>query len=179
MLALAVLAIAFWPGNRKLRSYRVRAAMSSVLLMAIGCGGGGSSPSGSGGSTGGGTSGPAVNSTVTISLASSETSLNARVNATATVTASKTPTGSVDFRAENYMPSLTIATPVTNGSLTALLQNPGIGIFQVYAYYYGDSNTNAAQSAAVPFTVTGDGNIYLTTTNGPVTHLLALDAQVQ
>jgi hypothetical protein len=114
-----------------------------------------------------------------MSLASSKTDLNTRVNATATVTASKTPTGWVDFRAENYGATLTNPTSVTNGSLTALLQNPGIGIFQVYAYYYGDANTNAAQSAAVPFTVTGDSTISLNATNGVVTHFLVLNAQVQ
>ena len=178
VMALAMPGIAFWPGNWKLRSYRVRAAMSSVLLMAIGCGGGGSSPSGSGGSTGGGTSGP-VDSTVTISLAASKTPLSTRVNATATVKASKAPMGLLDFAAENYPPGLTSPAPLNNGSQTALLQNPAIGIYHVYAQYLGDPNTNAAQSASLPFTVTGDGSVLLNATNGTVTHFLVLDAQVQ
>jgi len=180
MMALATFAIAFLPGSRKLQRYRVRVAMSSALLMAIGCGGGGSSPSGSGGSTGGtgGTSG-AVNSTVTMSLAASKTTLSARVNATATVTASKTPAGLLEFDAQSWPSGLTASSPLINGSQTAALQPPAIGIYHVYANYLGDPNTKAAQSASQIFTVTGASNINLNATNGIVTHFLVLNAQVQ
>ena len=87
--------------------------------------------------------------------------------------------GLLDFAAENYPPGLTSPAPLNNGSQTALLQNPAIGIYHVYAQYLGDPNTNAAQSASLPFTVTGDGSVSLNATNGTVTHFLVLDAQVQ
>jgi hypothetical protein len=175
-MALAMLAMALWLGNRKSRTYRTRLAMSSLLLMAIGCGGGGSSDSG--GSTGGGTS-PPVNSTVTMTLADSKTTPNARVNATATVTSSKTPTGQVQFLAQDYLAVLTALAPLTNGSATSQLPNLGTGIYQVYAEYTGDSFTKASRSATVPLTVTGDGFISINATNGPVSHATGLEAQVQ
>jgi hypothetical protein len=176
VLALAMLAIAFWPGNRKSRSYGVQIAMSSAMLMAIGCGGGGSN--GSTSSTGGGTPAP-VDSTVTMTLASSKTTSNVSVNATATVTSSKTPTGQVEFLAQNFLADLVNPTPLTNGSVTSLLPNLETGIFQVYAKYTGDSFTKSAQSTATPLTVTGTGTIIITASNGVVTHTQSLNVQVQ
>jgi hypothetical protein len=182
ILALMMLTLACWPGNSKSRSYRVRFAMSSVLMMAIGCGGG-SSSSGSGGSTGGGSTGGGasvpVNPTVTMTLASSTTTVNTRVNATAKVTASKTPTGLLEFDANNDLATLSGASSLTNGSVTSSLQAQAIGFYQVYAQYLGDPNMNAGRSATTPLTVTGDGNIYVNSTNAVGSHSTSIAVQVQ
>jgi hypothetical protein len=114
-----------------------------------------------------------------MTLASTKTTPNARVNATATVTSSKTPTGKVEFLARNYNAVLTSPAPLNNGSVTSLLPNLGTGIYQVYAEYTGDSFTKASRSVMVPLTVTGNGTIVITATNGLTTHTQSLTAQVQ
>jgi hypothetical protein len=175
-MALAMLAIAFWPGRRKSRPYRVSLAISSMLLFAIGCGGGGSSSSG--GSTGGGLPAP-VDSSVTVKLDDSSTTPNGHVNATATVTSSKTPTGQVEFLADNYPAVLTNPAPLTNGAATSQLPILGTGIYQIYAEYTGDTFTKKARSASTPLTVTGEGNITIFATNGVLTRSAVVDVQVQ
>jgi Pro-kumamolisin, activation domain/Bacterial Ig-like domain (group 3) len=176
MTMMGILMIAFWPGNRNSRSYCGRLAMSALLLMAIGCGGGGSS--GSAGSTGGGLA-AAVDSTTTISLASSKTTANVRVNATATVTSSKTPTGQVEFLAQDVPTVLTSPAPLNNGSVTSLLPMLQTGIYQIYGEYAGDANNKASRSAMVPLTVTGNGTILVSATNGVTSHSQSYTAQVQ
>jgi hypothetical protein len=176
MMALVMIGMALWPGVRKPRLKRAAIVLSSLLLIAIGCGGGGSS--GTGGGSLGGTPAP-VDSTVTMTLANSKTTPNTQVNATATVTSSKTPTGQVEFLAPNYIGVLTSPAPLINGSVTSQLPLLATGIYEVYAEYTGDAFTKSAKSPMVPLTVTGDGTISISATNGPISRSTSVNVQIR
>lgn len=178
---LASLAIGFgglfslgFPKRR--RKYRIALGLTAfgLFLLALGCGGGsGYSGGGAGGTTGGGGASTQATRT-TLATSSAKVGTNAPLTLTATVTgAGSSPvTGTVDFHTPNGI--LAGGVPVVNGQ--AQLQAQGYftspGVFQITAYYNGDTNNLPSQSSVLVQAITGTVQFTVTGNTGTDTHSL-------
>jgi Pro-kumamolisin, activation domain/Bacterial Ig-like domain (group 3) len=156
------------------RRYRFPAALGacSVIVAALGCGGGSTTTSVGGGVV---TPVPAVPTSVAITLANNKVPQNGSVSATATVTSSKPITGTVTF--SDSIGGTTVS--IANGAAQAHLTLSSVGIDQITAQYSGDALNQPSTSASVIAVVTGKESVIVNGTTGPLSHFAVVTLTIQ
>jgi hypothetical protein len=153
------------------RRYRFPATLGacSVIIAALGCGGGSTSPGGSGG---GGTQVP---TSISITLPSNKVPQGGSIYPSATVTSSKPITGTITFWYSNGG----MIVPITNGTAQGQLTLASVGIEQIKAQYSGDGLNQPSTSASVSATVTGQSVVSVAGTTGPLSHFALVNVTIQ
>jgi mono/diheme cytochrome c family protein len=166
----AVLLMLLWLMSAHKRSYRVALglAVSCVVALAFGCGGGGDENN------------PVL---TTAAITASATKIPAAntpsLALTATVTSSKAVTGTVNFWENGKDGALAPPTTLVNGTATAQVALPSPGTHEIYAQYSGDANNRASQSSTIDVAATGSAHAQIQGTTGPVTHYSSVYVTIQ
>ena len=170
-LGFALLVTSLWPGRERKVVSRVGFAGATVALLAIGCGGGSSSPGG-GILTG-------ASTTTALSIPNPNVPLNGTMTATATITGSNPLTGNVSFFVQN-LGSVHQDIPLKGGTASAQFPVPfELGFYEIFARYDGDNINSASQSNSVPITVTGSTFIGIQGTNNAETQSVIIPVSIQ
>jgi len=165
-----VLLMLLWLMSAHKRSYRVALglAVSCVVALAFGCGGGGDENN------------PVL---TTAAITASATKIPAAntpsLALTATVTSSKAVTGTVNFWENGKDGALAPPTTLVNGTATAQVALPSPGTHEIYAQYSGDANNRASQSSTIDVAATGSAHAQIQGTTGPVTHYSSVYVTIQ
>jgi hypothetical protein len=169
---LGIVALSLFVFPVRGRRYRFLAALGacSVIVAALGCGGGSTTVGG-----GGITQAPAVPTSIAITLANNKVPQNGSISATATVTSSHPLTGTITF--SDAIGSTIL--PITNGSAQTQITLSLVGIDQIKAQYSGDSLNLPSASAPMTAIVTGNASVIVTGTTGPLSHSAAVTVTIQ
>jgi Pro-kumamolisin, activation domain/Bacterial Ig-like domain (group 3) len=169
---LGIVALSLFVFPLRGRRYHFLAALGacSVIVAALGCGGGSTTVGG-----GGTTQVPAVPTSIAITLSSNKVPQNGSISATATVTSSKPLTGTITFL--DAVGSTIL--PITNGAAQAQITFSSVGIDHISAQYSGDALNLPSTSASVMAVVTGSGSVIVTGTTGPLSHSAAVTVTIQ
>ncbi|MGB8477031.1 MAG: Ig-like domain repeat protein [Candidatus Acidiferrum sp.] len=153
-------------------------ALTSVVIVGLGCGGGNAQPVLGGGGGGGG---PVTTST-SITASSTKIASGSQLTFTAKVTSSKPVTGTLNFmemEAPGVGYGLAPPVPVVNGTAQLQAALYLVGTHQIVAQYTGDSQNNPSQSATLNIVSTGTSFVQVTGTTGPLSHILNVNVTVQ
>ena len=163
---------------RRLRMAR-GIAFASIMLVALGCGGGSTSgPVGNGG--GGGSGGPAP-TTTSISVSSAKVPATSPFTLTARISSSNA-TGTVNFfdgQPGGVAAGLAPPVAVVNGTAQLQAVLNVVGTHQLFAQYSGDSQNQSSQSGSLNVTATGTSSVQVTATSGVLLHVVSVQITVQ
>ncbi|HSY31981.1 MAG TPA: Ig-like domain repeat protein [Verrucomicrobiae bacterium] len=171
---LGIVALSLFVFPVRGRRYRFLAALTacSVIVAALGCGGGSTTTS-----VGGGVVTPVatVPTSIAITLANNKVPLGGSISATATVTSSQPVTGEITF-VDSFGGK---HVPIVNGVAQAQLTMSSVGIDQITAQYYGDALNQPSTSASVFAVATGQSYVNVIGSTGPLSHSAAVTVTIQ
>jgi hypothetical protein len=176
--SLALL-LCVWAAKKKNLRLAFALGTTCALSLAIGCGGGSSftSGGGAGGGGGGGGGNPTPQATTTtLSLGSATVAQNANLTLTATVSGTQSPTGIVEFEANQAQIA---ETNLVNGTATATVTFSNPGLYTITAQYFGDQNNLGSSSSAMSEGVTGTVTIQVSGQTSTVYHTANVTVTLQ
>jgi hypothetical protein len=174
-LIIAALILSLLVARRRLR-IATGLAFASVMMVALGCGGGSAQTIGSGGPVG------PVTTTTSMAISSTKVAAGTPFTLTANITSSKPVTGTVNFfdmgpggAGLGLVPPVPVVNGVAQTPATLFL----VGTHQIVAQYSGDSQNQPSKSGNLSVTATGTSSVQVTATSGVLLHVVSVQVTVQ